>query len=401
MFSVRRSQRLSNKERIQIQLEESESQEEKTYSQKVTKRTTKSNVSRQNIKKARVKKTDLISESVEEEDKLSNNSAQPKQENKNLLLPPEKDKKVSHKTMPSIKSLESVTPLLLRNFTAKKLVGAHVSAAKGVYNSIYNAHQIGGQAFALFLKSQRKWNSPEYTEEQISTFHKALKNFTYSSNQILPHGSYLVNLGNPDGDKRDLSYKAFLDDLKRCEQLGLKLYNFHPGSTIGKCTSAESIHFIADGINKAHQETKSVVCVLENMAGSGNVIGSKFEELRSIIDLVKDKARVGVCLDTCHAFAAGYDLRTKETYKQVMDEFEKVVGFKYLRGLHLNDSKTELGSKKDRHELIGKGYIGLDAFKFIMNDVRLDGIPMVLETPFSGDAGYAQEIELLYSLVEK
>ncbi|ORX93880.1 AP endonuclease [Basidiobolus meristosporus CBS 931.73] len=300
----------------------------------------------------------------------------------------------------SIKTTASITPLLLRNQQSKKFVGAHVSAAKGVYNAIYNAHLIGGQAFALFLKSQRKWTSPDYTSKQVETFHAALQNFAYSPSQILPHGSYLVNLGNPDSEKRKLSYEAFLDDLKRCEQLGLKLYNFHPGSTVGKCTNQESIQYIADGINQAHQETKSVVCVLENMAGSGNVIGSKFEELRSIIDLVRDQSRVGVCLDTCHAFAAGYDLRTEVEYNKVIDEFDKIVGLNYLRGLHLNDSKTELGSKKDRHELIGKGHIGLDAFRFIMNDARLEGIPMVLETPFSGDAGYAQEIELLYSLVE-
>ncbi|CAG8478328.1 5615_t:CDS:2 [Acaulospora colombiana] len=241
----------------------------------------------------------------------------------------------------------------LKNVT--KLVGAHVSVSGGVHNAIANSLSIG----------------------------------------------YLINLGNPDKEKREKSYEAFLEDLKRCETLGIHLYNFHPGSSVGKCTIDQSIRHIADCINRAHKETKNVVCVIENMAGSGNVVGSKFEELAKIISLVQDKSRVGVCIDTCHAFAAGYDLRTSKKYDETMTEFSHKIGFQYLRGMHLNDSLTGLGSNRDRHANIGKGYLGLEPFRLIMNDNRLDGIPLILETPVSQDDEYKKEIELLYELVGK
>lgn len=285
-----------------------------------------------------------------------------------------------------------------------RFVGAHVSAAGGLYNAFLNSKKIGGNAMALFLKSQRQWAAKPLEDETILKFKDTCQQLGFDMTKVLPHGSYLVNLGNPDEEKRKKSYEAFLDELKRCDQLGIKLYNFHPGSTVGACSVKESIQHIADCINEAIKATCEVTVVIENMAGQGNVIGGKFEHLRDIIELVEDKSRIGVCLDTCHTFAAGYDLRSAKAYQKTMDEFEKVVGFKYLKAMHLNDSMTPHASGKDRHESIGKGHLGIAAFQNIMNDERLLGIPMVLETPLHptlGESCYRDEIKLLYSLIER
>ncbi|KZV84147.1 AP endonuclease [Exidia glandulosa HHB12029] len=260
-------------------------------------------------------------------------------------------------------------------------VGAHVSAAGGVENAVKNAARIGASAFALFLKSQRKWVSPPLTSSSAHAFKSALTTYNFSPAHILPHGSYLLNLGNPSLAKRQQSYDCFLDDLKRAEQLGLQLYNFHPGSTTGGCTKEESIGWIAENVNRALKETSGVTIVLENMAGQGNVIGSTFEDLRDIIALVEDKNRVGVCLDTCHMFAAGYDIRTKDAWEKTMASFDAIVGTRYLKAMHLNDSMGEVGCKKDRHDNLGRGKLGLKAFEHIVRDPRTQGIPLVLETP--------------------
>ncbi|XP_006457703.1 hypothetical protein AGABI2DRAFT_114752 [Agaricus bisporus var. bisporus H97] len=260
-------------------------------------------------------------------------------------------------------------------------VGAHVSSAGGVENTVINAAMIGANAFALFLKSQRKWTSPPLSEDSIKSFKERMIEHKYTADVVLPHGSYLINLGNPDADKREKSYECFIDDLKRCELLGLKYYNFHPGSTVGNATKEESITLIAQCLNRAHRETKYVVTVLENMAGAGNIIGGDFAHLKSIIDGVEDKTRVGVCLDTCHSFAAGYDLRSENAWDELLKQFDETVGLSYLCGMHLNDSKTDLGSKRDRHESIGLGYLGIGAFRNLMNDPRVQNIPLILETP--------------------
>ncbi|KAF8065397.1 xylose isomerase-like protein [Lyophyllum atratum] len=260
-------------------------------------------------------------------------------------------------------------------------VGAHVSTVKGVENAILNAAAIGANAFALFVKSQRKWISPPLKPECISSFKARMVEYGYTSDFILPHGSYLINLGNPDAHKREKSYQCFLDDLQRCEQLGLTLYNFHPGSTVGDTSMEHSISLVAESINRAHKETARITIVLENMAGAGNIIGGDFSHLGQIISQVEDKSRVGVCLDTCHMFAAGYDIRKKEDWDATLDKFDAEVGLTYLRGMHLNDSKTAHNSKKDRHESIGIGQIGIHAFHHILNDPRVQNIPLVLETP--------------------
>ena len=286
---------------------------------------------------------------------------------------------------------------------SSKRVGAHISAAGGVFNAFVNNAAVNGQAFACFLKSQRKWTSPPLSDSDVQKFNEKALEFKFEKRFILPHGSYLINLANPDAEARAKSFDNFVDDLQRCQKLGISLYNFHPGSTVGKCSVKEALQFVADAINKAHTMVSDVCVILETMAGQGNVMGSKFEELKGIIEKVEDKSRVGVCIDTCHIFSAGYDIRSKVAYEKTMAHFESIIGFKYLKGVHLNDSKTGFNEGKDRHENIGKGKIGLNTFRYIMNDPRFNDVPMVLETPAADDEStdiYKQEIELLYSLIE-
>ena len=279
-----------------------------------------------------------------------------------------------------------------------KFVGAHVSAAGGVFNAPLNAKEIGAKAFALFTKNQRQWRAKPLTEEAVKTFKENLKKVGIKPEHVLPHDSYLINLGSPEPEKRKKSLEAFIDEIERCYQLGLKFLNFHPGSHLRKISEEECLEIVADLVNEAISRTKDVILVIENTAGQGSNVGYRFEHIARIIELVEDKSRIGVCLDTCHLFAAGYDIRTREAYERTMEEFDQIVGFKYLRGMHLNDAKSELGSRVDRHHSIGKGNIGLDAFRFIMNDPRLDGIPLILET--IDPSIWKEEIELLYSLIE-
>lgn len=277
-----------------------------------------------------------------------------------------------------------------------KYIGAHVSAAGGVENAPVNAHAIGATAFALFTKNQRQWVAPPLTKQSIELFKRRCIEFGYKPNVILPHDSYLINLGNPDPEALQKSRETFIDEMKRCELLGLDRLNFHPGSHLGKISEEDSIKLIAESINIALKETSGVIAVIENTSGQGSNIGYKFEHLKYIIDLVDDKARVGVCIDTCHAFTAGYDLRTEESFNRTFGEFDRIVGFKYLKGMHLNDTKKGLGSKVDRHESLGEGFLGIDAFRWIMTNSRFDGMPLILETP--DENKWATEIQLLQSM---
>lgn len=279
-----------------------------------------------------------------------------------------------------------------------KYVGAHTSTSGGIYNAVVNAQAIGAKAFAMFTKNQRRWEAKPLQSKDIDKFKELLNESKISPRHVLPHDSYLINLGHPDSDKRNKSLNAFLDEVQRCELLGLDRLNFHPGSHLKQISEDECLKLIAQGMNKTLDKTKGVTLVLENTAGQGSNLGYRFEHLARIIELIEDKSRVGVCIDTCHMFTAGYDIRTREAYDVSMAQFENIVGFKYLRGMHLNDSKPDLGSHVDRHDSIGKGKIGLDAFRFIMNDERMDDIPLILET--IDESLWPQEIKLLYSLVD-
>ena len=276
-----------------------------------------------------------------------------------------------------------------------KYIGAHVSASGGVENAIKNAKDIGATAFALFTKNQRQWLAPTLTAEQIALFRTMMSEAGYEAGQVLPHDSYLINLGHPEQEGLQKSRESFFEEMRRCELLGLDRLNFHPGSHLKKISEEESLDRIAESINMALERTSGVMAVIENTAGQGSNLGFKFEHLAYIIDRVEDKSRVGVCLDTCHSFAAGYDLRTKEALDATFAEFERIVGFKYLKGMHLNDAMKPLGSRVDRHAPLGDGEIGWECFRYIMSDERFDNIPLILETP--DEERWAQEIAQLKS----
>ena len=287
----------------------------------------------------------------------------------------------------------------MSNQKNKKFVGAHVSASGGVFNAPLNARAIGAKAFALFTKNQRQWKAKPLDEETIEKFKQNLKQSGIDAKHVLPHDSYLINLGHPEEEKWKKSLDAFIDEVKRCEQLGLDKLNFHPGSHLKKIDEEACLDRIAEAMNITLNETEGVTLVIENTAGQGSNLGHRFEHLAYLIDKCEDKSRVGVCLDTCHTFTAGYDLRTKEAYEATMKEFDEVVGFEYLRGMHINDSKPKLGSRVDRHHSLGCGEIGWDAFKFIMNDPRMNDIPLILET--IDETIWDREIAALYDLMER
>jgi len=294
-----------------------------------------------------------------------------------------------------------------------KFVGAHVSASGGVDNAPLNAMAIGAKAFAVFTKNQRQWAAKPLETKTIDAFQKNLELSGILPKHVLPHDSYLINLGHPEVEKLEKSREAFIDELERCRILGLEKLNFHPGSHLVKIPKKDPeysdklmqaelhcLDVIAETMNRAIDATKdsNVKLVIENTAGQGSNLGYKFEHLGYIIDRIEDKSRVGICLDTCHTFTAGYDLRTREAYDKTMNEFDRIVGSKYLMGMHINDSKPPLGSRVDRHQSLGLGEIGWDAFKFIMNDSRMDDIPLILET--IDESIWAEEIKALYALIE-
>ena len=280
-----------------------------------------------------------------------------------------------------------------------KYIGAHVSAAGGVENAPANAHGIGATGFALFTKNQRQWVAAPLTAAQIDAFRKACDKYGYTPAQILPHDSYLINLGHPEREALEKSRAAFLDEMQRCEALGLDRLNFHPGSHLQKISPERSLDLIAESINIALDKTRGVTAVIENTAGQGSNLGFAFEHLAYLIERVEDKSRVGVCIDTCHAFAAGYDLRTAEACDKTFAELERVVGFGYLKGMHLNDAMKILGSQVDRHTPLGEGMIGMECFRYIMQDARFDGIPLILETP--DEERWPEEIAMLKAFAEE
>jgi len=278
-----------------------------------------------------------------------------------------------------------------------KYLGAHVSAEGGVQNAPVNAHAIGAKAFALFTKNQKQWFANPLTLASIKLFRDNCEKYDYKPFQILPHDSYLINLGHPESEPLEKSRNAFLDEVQRCELLGLDRLNFHPGSHLNAIGTEECLKRIAESINLVLDKTKGVTAVIENTAGQGTNLGHTFEQLKMIIDYVEDKSRVGVCIDTCHAYTSGYDVKTPEGFRETSAKFDEIVGFKYLKGMHLNDSKKELGTRVDRHDNIGIGLIGEELFGIIMNDPRFDDMPLILETP--EESLWEAEIRQLYSLI--
>jgi len=280
-----------------------------------------------------------------------------------------------------------------------KYVGAHVSAEGGVQNAPLNANAIGARAFALFTKNQRQWFSSPLARSAITAFRENCEKFDYKPFQILPHDSYLINLGHPEKEPLNKSRTSFLDEMRRCEQLGLDRLNFHPGSHLKLTGIEECLKIIAESLNITLDKTKGVIAVIENTAGQGTNLGHTFEQIKFIIDHVEDKSRVGVCIDTCHAYTSGYDVKTPEGFADTFKKFDSIVGFKYLKGMHLNDSKKDFGTRVDRHENLGTGFLGEETFLLIMNDSRFDNMPLILETP--DESLWETEIKKLYSLVKK
>ena len=278
-----------------------------------------------------------------------------------------------------------------------KYIGAHVSISGGVENAPLNAKAIGAKAFAMFTKNQRQWKSAPLSADSIAAFKKNCADCGFLPEHILPHDGYLINMGNPEADKRKQSLEAFIDEMTRCMQLGLDRLNFHPGSSLKQITDEECLSLIAGCVNTALDETEGVTAVIENTAGQGSNLGWKFEHLAYIIERIKDQSRIGVCIDTCHSFAAGYDLKTPEGYEKTMAEFDRIIGVQYLRGVHLNDSKSKLAGHLDRHNSIGAGELGTETFEMLMNDPRFDNIPMVLET--IDETLWPQEIRELYAMI--
>ena len=277
-----------------------------------------------------------------------------------------------------------------------KFIGAHVSASGGVFNAPINATKIGAKAFALFTKNQRQWDAKALTQEEIIRFKEELAKAEILPKYVLPHDSYLINLGHPDVEQRAKSLNAFIDEVRRCEALGLDKLNFHPGSHLKQLSEEECLVAISNSMNEVLRQTQHVTLVVENTAGQGSNLGYKMEHLSFLMENSIDKERVGVCIDTCHLFTSGYDIRDEQSFQQTFEKFDTIVGFKYLKGMHLNDSKPDLGKRVDRHDSLGRGKLGLELFRLIMNDVRFDDMPLVLET--IDESLWAQEIALLYSL---
>lgn len=279
-----------------------------------------------------------------------------------------------------------------------KYIGAHVSVSGGVSNAPLRAAEIGAKAFALFTGSSNRWYTKPISTKEIDTFKKYCEENGFTPQQILPHDNFLINLGNPDSEKLAMSRKSFLEEMQRCEQLGLTMLNFHPGSHLNQINIDQCLDLIAEGINITLDKTNGVAAIIECTAGQGSNLGHEFEQIAHIIDKVEDKSRVGVCVDTCHAYSAGYDLKTEEGYRKTWEDFDNIIGANYLRALHLNDDKRECGSRIDRHESIGKGTLGEDFFIRLVNDPRFDSMPLILETP--NEEIWKEEIAWLYSKIE-
>lgn len=287
----------------------------------------------------------------------------------------------------------------MRNHTySMKYIGAHVSVEQGVSRAPLNAHLIGAKSFALFTRNPSRWTSKPITNGEAEAFKENCAAYGYTPDVILPHDSFLINLGSPDKEKLEKSRAAFLDEMRRCEQLGLTMLNFHPGSHLREMDTDACLDLIADSLNMILDKTSGVKAVIENTAGQGSNLGYTFEQLAHIIDKVEDKTRVGVCIDTCHAYTAGYDMLDEESYAATWSSFGDIVGWDYLCGMHLNDTLKGLGSKIDRHAPLFTGRLNEWFWHRLMNDPRMDNIPLILETP--NEEIWEEEIRKLYEMVD-
>lgn len=279
-----------------------------------------------------------------------------------------------------------------------KYIGAHVSSEQGVSHAPLNAHLIGAKSFALFTRNPSRWTSKAIPAAEAEAFRENCAAYGYTPDVILPHDSFLINLGSPDADKLEKSRKAFLDEMRRCEQLGLTMLNFHPGSHLRELETDACLDLIAESVNMILDKTSGVKAVIENTAGQGSNLGCTFEQIAHIIDRIEDKDRVGVCIDTCHAYTSGYDMVSQEAYDKTWRDFDSVIGMKYLCGMHLNDTMKNLGSKIDRHASLFTGNLKEEFWRRLMNDPRMDGIPLILETP--NEEIWSEEIRQLYAMID-
>jgi len=275
-------------------------------------------------------------------------------------------------------------------------VGPHVSAAGGAANAPRNARALAATGFALFVKNQRQWSAPPLSPAETDAFAEQMKACGYTAKQVLPHAGYLINLANPDDAMQEKSIAAFLDEARRCAALGLDKINVHPGSHLKLISPQAACARAAAALNRVLRQTDGITLVIENTAGSGGIIGSRFDELRMILDGIDAPSRIGFCLDTAHAFAAGYDIRTRDGFLKTMDEFDRLIGMSFLKGMHLNDSRAAFESHVDRHESLGAGVLGLEPFTCIMHDKRFQGMPLILETP--DESCWADEVQMLKDL---
>ncbi len=275
-------------------------------------------------------------------------------------------------------------------------LGAHVSAAGGVDKAPTRGHEIGCQCIQVFTRNQRTWKAKPVSDQEANNFrHQRVEQ---GIGAVMSHTSYLINLAAPDPEKYSKSYEAMEAELERCHKLGIELMNFHPGAHLqtGVETGIARIAEALNGLCRDHPDKGDVLLVLEIVAGQGSTVGRTFEELAAILERLEEPQRFGICIDTAHAFAGGYDLITEEGWEQTWREFQRVLGMEQLVALHLNDSKAPFDSRKDRHALIGRGYIGPETFRRLVTDPRLQGLPMFLETP-GGPEGWAEELKWLHA----
>ncbi len=259
-------------------------------------------------------------------------------------------------------------------------IGPHTSIAGGVHNAVIQAAELGANAFGMFTKNQRQWKTKDLEKDSIALFKSTMAEKGFMAQQVLVHDSYLINLGNPDHEKRKKSLDAFIDELRRVEQLGLSLLNFHPGSHLGLIDAKESLSLVAQNLDIALSETDHAIAVIENTAGQGTNLGSSFEELAYLFEQCTNRERIGFCIDTCHAHAAGYSLGSPEEFDTAIERFDTLIGLPRLKGMHLNDAKSDAGSHLDRHASLGMGSIGWPTFEHIASDPRFENMPLVLET---------------------